>query len=126
MLTRAPLYAAKAALMPGATFVLGHDTAVRLLMPKYYGGERGMFAAFNQIRAAGCSFIVAGRAAAQPQAGSEGGAAASRFLTLADVDVPEALADLFEAMPEFRLDVSSSELRAAAAAEAAAVAAEGK
>jgi len=70
-------------LMPGATFVLGHDTAVRILMPKYYGGERGMFAAFNQIRAAGCSFIVAGRAAVQPQAGSEAGAYTRPLFSLA-------------------------------------------
>mgnify|MGYP004116340649 CR=1 FL=1 len=41
-LTRAPLYSQKAELMPGATFVLGHDTAVRLLNPAYYGGKAGM------------------------------------------------------------------------------------
>ena len=40
-LTRAPLYSQKAELMPGATFVLGHDTAVRLLNPAYYGGKAG-------------------------------------------------------------------------------------
>lgn len=37
-------------------------------------------------------------------------------MTLEDVDIPEVLTDLFEPMPEFWLDVSSTELRAAAAA----------
>ena len=60
-LTRAPLYSQKAELMPGATFVLGHDTAVRLLNPAYYGGKAGMANALNAIRSLGCSFIVAGR-----------------------------------------------------------------
>jgi hypothetical protein len=36
ILTRAPRFIDKAALMPGSTFVLGYDTVVRLLNPKYY------------------------------------------------------------------------------------------
>ena len=55
---------------------------------------------------------------AGPPADGSGGA--ERFATLADVALPEALrrAGLFEAVPEehFRVDLSSSELRAAAAA----------
>ena len=37
---------------------------------------------------------------------------ARRFLTLADVDVPAPLRDLFEEIPGFREDVSSTEIRA--------------
>lgn len=40
-----PLYSAKAELLPGSTFVVGHDTAIRLVNPKYYGGHDGMVAA---------------------------------------------------------------------------------
>ena len=66
IITRAPLFATKAALMPGATFVIGQDTAIRLVMPKYYGGEARMMRAFEEIRAHGCSFVVAGRAGHPP------------------------------------------------------------
>ena len=103
LLTRAPLFSQKAALFPGATFVVGHDTAIRLVMPKYYGGEVEMLRAFEEIRNLGCSFVVAGRAATS----AEGKA----FLTLADVDVPEQLRDVFEALPGFRNDISSTEIR---------------
>lgn len=107
-LTRAPLYSQKAALMPGATFVLGHDTAVRLLNPKYYGGDGEMRAALEAVRAAGCTFIVAGRV----EQGAEGDGAGS-FLTLRDVDVPTEFVGMFEDLGEWRMDVSSTALRAA-------------
>ena len=71
--------------MPGATFVLGHDTAVRRLL-KYYGGEGEMRAALRTMRATGCTFIVAGRV--EQDAGNAGDGASGRFLTLRDVDVP--------------------------------------
>ena len=109
ILTRSPLFSGKAALMPGATFVVGHDTAVRLVMPKYYGGKAGMLRAFAAIRERGCSFLVAGRLAA---AGDDDATGARRFLTLADVEVPAPLRDLFEEIPGFREDVSSTEIRA--------------
>jgi hypothetical protein len=109
-LTRAPLYSQKAELMPGATFVLGHDTAVRLLNPAYYGGKAGMTTALNAIRSLGCSFIVAGRLSSE---GDGEGCDESRFLTLDDVEVPEGFETMFEALGDWRRDVSSTELRAA-------------
>ena len=39
--TRAAAFEKKADIFPGAAFVLGWDTAVRLIDPKYYGGEVG-------------------------------------------------------------------------------------
>ena len=104
VLTRAPRFREKAALFPGCTFVIGWDTAVRLVDSKYYGGHQGeMHEALTEIRGAGCRFLVAGRL-------EEG-----VFRTLADVAVPTEFADLFEAIPEsrFRVEVSSSELRSA-------------
>jgi hypothetical protein len=102
-LARARLFSKKAALFPEATFVLGYDTASRLLVPRYYeGGEEGMRAAFDAIRAAGCRFLVAGRVV------EDGG-----FHTLDDLDVPPEYADLFMKLgeDEFRRDISSSEIR---------------
>ncbi|HMQ30930.1 MAG TPA: hypothetical protein PKD53_09385 [Chloroflexaceae bacterium] len=102
VLSRAPLFAQKAALYPGRAFVLGYDTAARLVAPRYYGGEAGMRAALDGMRAAGCRFLVAGRLV-------EG-----RFRTLADLALPPAYAALFTPIPEalFRGDVSSTALRA--------------
>ena len=102
VLTRAPRFIEKARLLPGVTFAIGWDTAVRLVDPRYYeDDERSMLAALHEMRAAGCRMLVAGR----EQEGV--------FRTLADVAVPEQFADLFEAIPEsrFRVDLSSSALR---------------
>jgi len=49
-------------LRAGVAFVVGQDTAERLVMEKYYGGtSAGLLAAFESVADAGCSFIVAGR-----------------------------------------------------------------
>jgi nicotinamide mononucleotide (NMN) deamidase PncC len=101
VLSRAPLFVDKAALYPGCTFVLGYDTAARLVDPRYYAGEAGRDGALRQIQAAGCRFLVAGRV-------KDG-----VFRTLADIAVPAAFVELFSALPEqvFRVDLSSSAIR---------------
>ena len=103
LLTRAARFDEKARLLPGTVFVLGVDTAARVLEARFYDGPDGLDAAMAAVRAAGGRFLVAGRR-------SERG-----FLTLADLDVPAAHADLFEALPAaaFRADVSSSSIRSA-------------
>ncbi len=103
LLTRAARFDEKAALMPDTVFVLGADTAARVLQPRFYPGADGLDVAMDALRAAGGRFLVAGRR-------SEGG-----FLTLDDLSVPTRHADLFEALPAsaFRADVSSSEIRSA-------------
>ena len=50
---QAPLYTVKARLLPRATFVVGYDTAIRLVMPKYYGGQEGMLLQFAELKHAG-------------------------------------------------------------------------
>lgn len=104
-LSTAPLFAQKADLYPGRTFVLGYDTAARLLDPRYYDGENGLRAALDHIRAAGCRLLVAGRLVGE------------RFATLADLPLPPEYADLARAIPEdlFRADISSTALRARSA-----------
>jgi len=102
-LTRAPTFVDKASLFPGAVFVIGSDTAVRLVAPRYYNdSEPAMHQALNRIRALGCRFIVACRH-------TETGC----LLHLADVDIPEPFRDLFEEIlsSEFSHNVSSTQIR---------------
>jgi hypothetical protein len=103
-LTRAPTFLEKSRLFPGATFVVGADTAERLVATRYYGSdETRMVAALKEIADRGCRFLVAVRV--------DG---AGRVRSLADVAVPAHLAALFTAIPEseFRLDTSSTDIRA--------------
>lgn len=103
LVTRAPTFREKAALLPGAVFVVGADTALRIVQPRYYQDREDlMIAALEQIRGQGCRFLVAGREDA-----------AGRFVSGADLAVPVAFQDLFAAIPEcdFHVPVSSTALR---------------
>lgn len=103
-LTRAPTFLEKSRLFPATTFVIGADTAERLVAVRYYGDdEERMRVALEEMAGAGSSFLVAVRA--DP---------AGRLLTLSDIRVPRRFLDLFSEIPEhrFRLDTSSSEIRA--------------
>jgi hypothetical protein len=102
-LTRAATFAAKADLFPGAHFVVGADTALRILDPRFYGhSEERLLAALAHFGRQGCHFLVAGRVDA-------GGS----FQTLGHLTVPDPLRDLFFEIPEaaFRRDISSTQLR---------------
>ena len=104
ILSRAETFNKKARIFPGCTFAIGYDTAVRLMQPRYYGGEASqMLTAFVEMRDLGCRFLVAGRA--------EDGV----FRTLEDIDVPWGLGDMFSPIPTstFRFDISSTGLRLA-------------
>ena len=107
ILAAAPLFVQKARLYPGRAFVMGYDTALRLVTPAYYGSEAAMLAAFAAIAAANCRFFVAGRQID------------GRFYTLADLTLPVAYAQLFTPIPEdlFRRDISSTQLRERAASQ---------
>jgi hypothetical protein len=103
-LTRARTFVEKSRLFPRTTFVIGADTAERLVAPKYYGDDEvRMHVALDEIADSGGSFLVAVRTDA-----------AARVRTLNDIPVPRRYADLFSEIPEhrFRLDTSSSEIRA--------------
>lgn len=102
-LTRAPRFTDKASLFPGCTFVVGADTAARIVQPRFYeDSQEKMLATLGEMRAAGCRFLVAGRAET-----------AGLFTTLAQLSIPDPVRDLFSAIPEevFRVDVSSTTLR---------------
>jgi hypothetical protein len=100
-LTRAPTFVEKARLFPGVVFVVGADTAARILSPRYYP-DANLDAALGEMRGHGCRFLVAGRVDAS-----------RRFVSLDDLSPPPAHRDLFDAIaPDvFRMDVSSTELR---------------
>jgi hypothetical protein len=86
---------------------VGWDTAVRIVMPKYYGGgDAAMQLVLAEIGHQGCRFLVAGRVDDKGD---------GRFKTLQDIEMPKACQHIFEAIPEgcFRSDVSSTFLRAA-------------
>jgi hypothetical protein len=103
-LTRAPTFLEKSRLFPKTTFVIGADTAERLVAPKYYDDDESrMHVALEEIASFGASFLIAVRR--DP---------AGRVRALSDIPVPRRYVDLFTEIPEhrFRLDTSSSEIRA--------------
>jgi hypothetical protein len=105
--TAAPTFAEKACLFPGAVFVLGADTAERILAPRYYeDNETRIAEALEQIRRQGCRFLVAGR---EERAG--------KYLGLENLCIPEASRDLFSGIPkaDFHVPISSTALRELAA-----------
>jgi hypothetical protein len=102
--TRLPTFVEKAHGFPGVVFVVGADTAERILAPRYYvDGERGVLEGLSRIRSRGCRFLVGGRV---NRAGT--------FACLEGISIPGDFADLFSAITEdqFRQDISSTEIRA--------------
>ena len=101
-LTRAARFIDKLALFPEGTFVMGADTYSRLADPRYYGGSAAAAAeAVETIAARARGLIVFGRMRH------------GVFEDASQLDVPERLRDVsyFVSQREFRLDISSTELR---------------
>lgn len=102
VLTREPVFWKKSRLLPGCAFIIGADTAVRLVEPRYYDGSRSqMLIALERMCQNNCRFLVAGR--------SDG----TSFRTLSDVPIPDGFEPMFAAIPEtaFRSDISSTQIR---------------
>lgn len=108
IVTRAARFVDKAKVIPGATFAIGFDTAVRLVDDRYYGSAGGdkteprWSGALREIASLGGSFLVAGRA------GNNG-----KFHELDELEISVEFERLFRAVPQelFRADISSTELR---------------
>ena len=100
-LTRLPSFAEKAKRFPGATFIVGIDTLVRIADPHYYGGEAGLHRALAALAQRKARFLVFGRILN------------AAFQGLAQVELPPALRQMCLAVSEaeFRADVSSTALR---------------
>jgi nicotinamide mononucleotide (NMN) deamidase PncC len=102
LVTSTALFAQKSALFSGCTFVIGYDTAVRLLDPKYYdNNSKLMYRSMHQIMENNCDFLVAGRFNK------------NNFMGLPSINIPLAFSDMFAEIPEseFRIDVSSTDIR---------------
>ena len=102
-ITRAATFVEKAKLFPGTTFVVGYDTAARLVDPCYYRNEpaerdRGLIA----LKETACRIVVGGRIDATGQ-----------FRVWDERAVVMELRTLFVPLVEadFRIDLSSTELR---------------
>ena len=104
--TRAPRFVDKAQLFPGCCFVVGADTAERILSASFYDDNpTGLTGALEQLLEGGHQFLVGGRL--RQQSGRH------TFLGLEDLHVPARFRDLFIEIPEarFREDISSTEIR---------------
>ena len=102
IIDKAPLFSEKSILFPQSKFLIGYDTAERLINKKYYdNNHKKMIAALEMIENNKCSFLVAGRV-------NNG-----IFSTLNDLDLPNDFKSLFIEIPEsqFRVDESSSSVR---------------
>ena len=98
--TRAATFVEKSRLFPGAVFVVGIDTAIRIIEERYYA-DAGCTAALAEMHERGCRFLVAPRVHA------------GRFLRLGELTIPRSLPPLFSELPEslFRSDLSSTAIR---------------
>ncbi|KAI3729425.1 hypothetical protein L6452_18083 [Arctium lappa] len=102
IISNQPYFYKKAELFPGSAFVIGADTAARLINPKYYGGNYdNMVETLLRCKNTGCTFLVGGR-------NMDG-----VFKVLEDFDIPGELKDMFISIPvdKFRMDISSTEIR---------------
>lgn len=102
VLTRVPRFIDKARLFPGRTFIVGFDTARRLIDPAYYADNPGQRdAALSEMRGLDCRFVVAGRLDNEA------------FMTLPALSIPADFAPLFAELPgeRFREDISATALR---------------
>lgn len=102
IVTAKPYFVEKARFFPQSVFLLGYDTMVRLLNPKYYGDSiSSMERALGEITLLECRFLVAGRMVNDV------------FMTLKDIRIPRSLQSIFQEIPEgvFREDVASKDLR---------------
>ena len=106
-LTDAPTYLEKARIFPGCTFAVGHDTALRIVDPRFYGGIATRDAMLDELERLGTRFLVFGRVDAS---GTFRDFAAEAF----DHPVGGFLARVATPVPGhvFRLDLSSTEVRA--------------
>lgn len=102
-LTNSPFFRDKAALFPRSWFVVGIDTAQRIVDPGWYeNSEQKLIECFRTFRLNGHRFLVGGRI---DHTGF--------FCQATSLVVPESYRDLFVALPEseFREDISSTQIR---------------
>lgn len=109
IITSAPRFTEKSSILPGATFVIGFDTYIRLMDKRYYPDHvtethSSVENSLDLIHENGCRFVVAGRV-------DDG----NQFRGLHDIEfeVPQRFRSMFTELSEsdFRSDLSSTDIR---------------
>lgn len=102
MLTTKPSFVKKCELITDGLFLMGADTFVRLLDKKYYNDSaEEMFCALSEFKKSNNRIIVAPRFDSKTE----------KLVTLEDVEIPAILKGRVEGLSDFRMDISSTELR---------------
>ena len=98
IITNSPTFTEKSSIFKKSIFVVGYDTALRLLDKKYY--ESDISDAYQEIKKNECSFLVTGRYIDK------------KYYDPNEINYGE-FKDFFAILPEnkFRLDISSTILR---------------
>ncbi|MDG1896466.1 MAG: hypothetical protein P8J37_16305 [Fuerstiella sp.] len=102
--TQCTLFAEKAKLFPGCWFVVGFDTAARILDPRFYQHNQTQLRdALQTLSNNGNRFFVGGRLSGDR----------SQFCSVDELTIPGEFCQLFSGVSEqrFREDISSSDLR---------------
>ena len=105
IVTRAATFLEKARLMPGTTFVIGYDTAVRLFDDRFYTNVESLtpsLDAMSELRDLDSRFIVGGRHDAD-----------GTFKTIRDMFIPPGFDRLLIEIPEHQFSdpISSTQIR---------------
>ena len=102
LLTKVGKFTEKAMLFPNSTFLLGVDTLARVVNEKFYLNKDQMLKELEIFNSNNNNFLVFGREV-------EGS-----FISLQDINIPKHINSRFAEVAEqdFRLDISSSSLRA--------------
>ena len=102
-ITNLPTFQEKSLIFKNSVFVVGYDTAVRILNKNYYPNrlEKSIVKILSSIRKNNCNFIVAGRLHQ------------NQFKTLKDLDIPRDFKSMFVEIGQkkFRRNQSSTEIR---------------
>lgn len=98
IITNSPTFTEKSSIFKKSIFVVGYDTALRLIDKKYY--SYNINDAYKEIKKNGCSFLVTGRYIDK------------KYYDPNEINYGE-FKDFFSILPEnkFRLDISSTILR---------------
>jgi len=100
IVTESTLFKQKLKHFQNCYFVMGYDTVIRVLDPVYYNNsDAERMLSFGHIMQAGLKIIVAGR-------NIQG-----VYKDLSDIELPTSLRSMFISLPEFDMQISSTDIR---------------
>jgi hypothetical protein len=108
-ITSLPLFFEKSQIFRNCNFLVGADTLVRLIDPKYYDNSiNRMVSAMSIMYERNCKFVVGGRCV------GDNFSTAEKILESDSATVlPDSIRSMFISLPEeeFRIDLSSTQIR---------------